>query len=58
MNKILNRLRQIITRDKECNYGTIGKKQNKKELNKSAPNTNKNKSNKVRINKWGFPVIE
>tara|TARA_R100000805_G_C3617401_1_gene119596 strand:- start:1748 stop:1876 length:129 start_codon:yes stop_codon:yes gene_type:complete len=39
--KILNRIREIITK--------------KKEVNKTPQNTNKKKTNKVRRNQWGFP---
>tara|TARA_R100000664_G_C2682696_1_gene90020 strand:- start:101 stop:235 length:135 start_codon:yes stop_codon:yes gene_type:complete len=42
--KLLNKIRQIITK--------------KKEVNKSPRNTKKKEPNKVRINKWGFPTLD
>ena len=54
MRELLNKLRQIITRNKECNYGIVNAR--KKESNKSAPKAKEKKPNKVRRNRWGFPV--
>ena len=55
--KLLDRVRQIITRNKECNYGMVGKSPNKKESNKEPPITKEKESNKVRRNRWGFPTF-
>ena len=62
MNKILNKVRQIITGNKECNYGFINKKEVKEapkedKPNNSALNANKKFTNKVGRNKWGFPTF-
>jgi len=43
MNKILKKVREII--------------QPKSELNKPEINTNKKDPNKVRRNKWGYPIF-
>jgi len=43
MNKILNKVREIIT--------------NKFESNNKRRNANKKDANKVKLNKWGFPVF-
>jgi len=44
MNKILNRLREIISKKNKSNSAEI--------------NTKENKSNKARRNKWGFPILK
>ena len=43
MNKILNKVRQIVA--------------NKFESNNKRRNANKKNANKVELNKWGFPVF-
>ena len=42
--KLLNKIREIIT--------------NKKQVNKKPRNTKEKESNKVRLNKWGFPTMD
>ena len=55
MNKILNKIRQIIAGNKECNYGCVNKKENKS--NNSARNAKEKDANKVGRNRWGFPTF-
>ena len=57
MKDLLNKIRQIIKRKKESNYGVIGKSSNKKESNKKPLIAKEKEPNKVRLNRWGFPSM-